>query len=62
MRKRKRSRGSRIRGIRRNGAKIKTPNELTKEQKAIFRGIFEEYADVFAASIADLGNVLLAST
>lgn len=41
--------------------KIKPPDELTKEQKAIFRGIIEEYADVFAVRIADLG-LLLART
>lgn len=41
--------------------KIKPPDELTKEQKAIFKGIIEEYADVFAVRIADLG-LLLART
>lgn len=39
-----------------DGRKIKTPEGLTKEQKAIFRSIIEEYADVFATSIADLGQ------
>lgn len=39
-----------------DGKKIKQPENLTKEQRDIFRQIIEDYEDVFAADIADLGQ------